>query len=168
MNRRRNAEWNRGLQTFDVRMKGSATIEMSILLPMLMVILLLLIYMSFYLYDRTALFCNSYVAAIYAVADPDEANEDSYEKALGQMESLLQGKLIGMTKPAVKIVIDYGEVHISYQGEVEIPIAGQTIFFGEWKAFHIQEEVSVRRHKPVTFIRQCRKVEQLVTTEKSE
>ena len=145
-----------------VRFRGSATIEMSILMPMLVVILLLLIYMSFYLYDRTMMYCNAYVAALYGVEDPDESNEESYEKVKARIEELLQGQTIAMTETGMDIQVDYQGIRIDFCGNVDVPIAGETIFWGEWNRFDVCGAVSVQRHKPVTFIRQCRKIEQLI------
>ncbi len=146
----------------DIKARGSATLEMSILMPMLCILLILLIYMGFYLYDRTVLYCDAYLSALYAVCEPDSKNEDAYITADENMQESVKEQLIAMPSVRVGVTVDYGQVRVDYEGAVEVPIADQNIFFQEWNAFQISESCTAKRHKPVTFIRQCRKAEQLL------
>ena len=60
----------------------------------------------------------------------------------------------------------YEGIEISFAGEVEVPVIGENSFFSEWQVFAVDEVVSALRHRPVTFIRQCRKLERLVEESK--
>lgn len=151
-----------------MKAKGSATIELSILMPMICVLIILLMYMGFYLYDRTVLYADAYLAALHGIENPLLDNETVYEKTRTLLVEQMNGQLIALSEPETDICASYDGVEISFLGNVEVPIIGEQSFFSEWGIFTIDGSVSVSRHRPVTFIRQCRKLENLVEESENE
>ena len=149
-----------------MRAKGSATVELSILMPMICVLIIVLMYMGFYLYDRTVMYADAYLAALYGVENPQLDNEEAYEKAAVVLSKQMEGQLIALPEPETEICVTYEGIEISFTGEVEVPVIGENSFFSEWRVFAMDEAVSALRHRPVTFIRQCRKLERLVEESK--
>lgn len=145
-----------------MKARGSATVELSILMPMICVLIIVLMYMGFYLYDRTVLYADAYLAALYGVENPLLDNESAYKKTAEVLEEQMDGQLIALPEPETEICVTYEGVEVSFTGDVEIPIIGQQSFFSEWSVLAIDGMVSASRHRPVTFIRQCRKLEKLV------
>ena len=144
---------------------GSATIEMSILTPMLCVLIIVLLYLGIYLYNRTVLYGSAYLAAYAGVSEANVENEEAYRMADNQMREQMEGRLIAMDVLDPEITVTYDEVTVSYEGNMILPIATKNIFFERWNLFEIGGEVSAQRHRPVQFIRQCRKLEALLTNE---
>ncbi len=148
-----------------MKARGNATVEVSILMPMLCVLIILLMYLGFYLYDRTVLYADSYLAALQGVSDADMTNEEAYRQVTDSLEMQMEGQLIAVSKMETGVTVTYDEVIVSYESEVEVPVIGENPFFAEWGVFEISGVVSAARHRPVTFIRQCRKLERLLEEE---
>ncbi len=151
-----------------MKAKGSATVELSILMPMICVLVILLMYMGFYLYDRTVLYADAYLAALHGVENPLIDNEAAYEKTRALLAEQMEGQLIALPEPETDICVTYDGVEVSFVGNVEVPIIEEQSFFTEWRVFAIEGTVSASRHRPVTFIRQCRKLENLVEESENE
>lgn len=145
-----------------MRAKGSATVELSILMPMICVLLMVLMYLGFYLYDRTVLYADAYLAALSGVEDPALDNEEAYREAAEVLAMQMEKQLIALPEPQTEICVTYDGIEVTFTGNVEVPILGENSFFSEWDVFAVSGAVSASRHRPVTFIRQCRKLEKLV------
>lgn len=144
--------------------RGSATIELSILMPMLCVLILLLLYLGLYLYNRTVLYGDAYLAAYQGTFDAGAANEEAYRIAENELQERMEHQLVALDAIQTEVTVTYEEVAVSYEGSMAVPIAADNPFFDRWNLFAISGEVSAKRHRPVTFIRQCRKLEQLLET----
>lgn len=148
--------------------KGSATVELSILMPMICMLIWLLLYLGLYLYNRTVLYGAAYLAAYRSAYKADAANEDAYLIADRELQEQMDHQLVVMNGIQTDITVTYDEVLVSYEGGMEVPFLDEHSPFHEWGLFRVQEEVSAKRHKPVTFIRQCRKLERLAEDEEEE
>lgn len=148
--------------------KGSATVELSILMPMICTLILLLLYLGLYLYNRTVLYGAAYLAAYRSVFKANAANEDAYLVADRELQEQMDRQLVVMNGIQTDITVTYDEVLVSYEGRMEVPFIDEHSPFHDWGLFYVQEEVSAKRHKPVTFIRQCRKLEKLAEDEEEE
>lgn len=147
------------------RAKGSATVELSVLMPIICILIMLLLYLGLYLYNRTVLYGDAYLAAYRAVFEADASNGDAYLTADRQMQEQISDQLAVMDVVQTDITVTYDKVRISYEGTMEVPFLDEQSYLSEWKLFILQEEVCAERHKPVTFIRQCRKLEQQMEEE---
>lgn len=142
--------------------RGSATIEMAVLMPMILIIMILLIYMAFYLYDRTVLYGDAYLAALRASELTGEAGATVYAKADTEFTALQEGQLMAMSEVLRELVVDADGVRILYGGEVIVPVVSGSSVFAQWESYAFSGEAYAARHKPVTFIRRCRVLERLL------
>lgn len=141
--------------------RGSATIEMTVLMPMIVVLMILLIYLALYLYDRTVLYGDAYLAALRASAFTEETSEEIYGRADTWFTSLQEGQLIALQEVWRELTVDAGGVRILYGGEVVVPVISDSTFFEQWGSYSFSGEAYAARHRPVTFIRRCRVLENL-------
>lgn len=146
-------------------MRGSATIEMAVLMPIMMLLILLLIYMALYLYDRSVLYGDAYLAALRASGKPETGSEELYAEADAVFTLLQEGQLIALPAVARELNVDADGVRIRYNGEVIVPVMETSIIFERWKSYAFSGEAYAQRHRPVTFIRRCRVLERLLQEE---
>ncbi|MDE5819210.1 MAG: pilus assembly protein [Lachnospiraceae bacterium] len=145
--------------------RGSATIEMAVLMPMIAVLMILLIYLALYLYDRTVLYGDAYLAALRASELSEERSEEVYAKADAWFSSLKEGQLIALSEMSRELTVDAKGVRILYNGEVVVPIMTGNMIFDQWESFCFSGDAYAARHRPVTFIRRCRVLEELLGQE---
>lgn len=141
--------------------RGSATIEMAVLMPMIAVLMILLIYLALYLYDRTVLYGDAYLAALRASELSEERSEEVYAKADAWFTSLKEGQLIALPEVSRELTVDAKGVRILYNGEVVVPIMAGSTIFEQWESFCFSGNAYAAWHRPVTFIRRCRVLEEL-------
>lgn len=140
--------------------KGSFTIEAVILIPTTMVIAILLIYIGLYLHDRSVSYGYAYEAAFLAVQNPDADNSSTDALFWDEFTKGYQGHLVSETLTA-RSQVDFDGIRVHYEGYVPVGAITDHTLFWIWQVFAYEEVVEARRHKPVTFIRQCRKLEKL-------
>lgn len=147
---------------------GSATVEMSILMPLLTVLFILLLFLGIYLYDQLVVYCDAYLAAMDAVSKPQLSNEEAYMTAKERLNAETEKGIAAVQTLDTEIRVEWNTVTIACYGQMQVPAVSETGFFPEWKIFYPQATASASRHEPVTFIRQCRKLEQLLQEKEGE
>lgn len=150
------------MEMFHKDARGSATIEAAVLMPMIAVIMILLIYLALYLYDRTVLYGDAYLAALRASELSEERSEEVYAKADAWFTALKEGQLIALPEVSRELTVDAEGVRILYSGEVVVPIMAGSTVFEQWESFCLSGDAYAARHRPVTFIRRCRVLEELL------
>lgn len=134
------------------------TIEAAVVMPITIIIVALLIYLGFYLYDRTALYCDAYIASQKAVENPDMKNTDAMDLAMGSMGMLMNDQLIATGQMEYEVSVTYESATVGYSGNVEAPFVAEDGIFGEWQLFNLDGRLTMLRHKPVTDVRLVRKI----------
>lgn len=145
--------------------RGSATVEMAVLMPIILILMILLIYLALYLYDRSVLYGDAYLAALGASEQPDADNETLYAKADACFAALQEGQLIALPKVQHELTVDTDGVKISYSGVVLVPVMAESTIFEEWGSYVFSDHAYVGRHRPVTLIRRCRVLERILPKE---
>lgn len=150
----------------DVR--GSATVELTVIAPILLIIMLLLVYMGLYLYDRTVLYADAYLAAFRAAQMTEQSNEEVYAEVGRQIADAMEGQLIALPEVDREITVTYQGVRITYSGEVSVPVIQSGSPFETWGSYAFEGEAYAARHRPVTFIRRCRLLLRLAEQNETE
>lgn len=145
--------------------RGSATVEMAVLMPMILILMILIIYLTLYFYDRSVLYGDAYLAALRASEQPEEENETLYAKADACFAALQEGQLIALSQVPHELTVDADGVEISYSGEVIVPVMTGSMAFQEWGSYVFADHAYAARHRPVTFIRRCRILERMLSQE---
>ncbi len=139
------------------KIRASCTIEASILFPFLLAVIVLIIYESFYIHDRTVLAVASNEAALRGsrITDP---NCDISEKVRETGERETEGRLLSTKNLTMDVTVNSKEVKVTFTGDFGIP--GGVIFAPGMGLGTDEIRVSAHssRTDPVRFIRGCRLV----------
>lgn len=142
--------------------RGSATVEMAVLMPIILILMILLIYMALYLYDRSVLYGDAYLAALRASALTGQTSDEVYVRADTEFTGLQEGQLIAISEILRELTVDADGVRIAYGGGVVVPVMAESRIFTQWESYSFSGEAYAARHRPVTFIRRCRVLEKLL------
>lgn len=133
------------------KLKGSYTIEASLLFPFILMILILIIYFSFFIHDRCIMHAAAYTAALRGSQILNE-DEDVFSKVEKSSQELLENRLLAVRNHATDIQISEQEISVLYEGAIRIPV---------WSFPDIPIKVrgTAKRIDNVKFIRECRIIE---------
>lgn len=135
------------------RLSGSYTVEASFIFPMIMSVIVAVIYLMFFVHDRCVINAVADTAALRG-SQLEPADNGVYQMVEESMRELLNERLLATGGIEKEIRITSTEVEVLCKGDMPIP-------------FHnIRLPVKVtgyaRRTDPVTFIRECRVIEEKV------
>lgn len=144
-----------------LKLKGSYTVEASLLFPFILSVIVFIMYMSFFLHDRCVMNQSAYQAALRAsrVKTGDNKVMSTAERAAGE---LMEKTVLATSGVTHSIDVSGSEIKVRYEGTLRIP-AG-TLFMNIYGSDGIKVEGSgtAKRKDPIRFIRQCRVVENMM------
>lgn len=136
-------------------LKGSVTVEASVVLPMIVYILLLVVYLAFYQYSNYALAADGYVSAFRGSrANLLAGNSD--QTVCAAMEQFMKEPLPGVGGVSYETKSGMWRNEITIKGSIRIPFA-QSVIAGKYP---ISMNVYAQRTEPALFLRNCRKIEE--------
>lgn len=100
-------------------LKGSYTVEASFLLPMILSVIVLIIYLSFYLHDRAVLSSAAYTAALRG--SQMRAGDNVAGDVSAQAQELIRNRLLGTSDVETDVECNSGSIVVSYGGTIRIP-----------------------------------------------
>lgn len=103
--------------------KGMMTIEACILIPIIIMISLLVVWLGFFLYNKTLLMECAGIAAIKGSQMAEADNETLAGAAAVRAEELLAQKTVAMEIQDIIVSVDYGAVTVKIRGVMQIPEA---------------------------------------------
>lgn len=123
--------------------KGSFTIEASVMVPMICMVLLLILYVIFYYHDKNILSGATYETAVWASGRKNYEEEEikSY------FQKRIRGKLILFGSVQEEIQVEKEEIRISCVARK--------------KRMKVTAQAAAKRTEPEKFIRNVRKLEKL-------
>ncbi|MBD5541160.1 MAG: pilus assembly protein [Lachnospiraceae bacterium] len=123
--------------------KGSFTIEAAVIIPFIVCLLMTILFLAFFLYDRCSLERAAGSAALRGSREIWESSDVQYQKANEGIDFVLSHNLLGA---------DYVDKQIKISGnEIEVILRMQ---YHKWE---FQAESQKKVVNPVNFIRICRK-----------
>lgn len=144
------------------KLKGSCTIEASILFPLIMTVTVMMIYMAFFIHDRCVLNAAAYQAALRGSRVRTEEGKVMSVTSAAARE-LTGGILLAATDVSPDIVITGEEIEVSYEGIMKIPAAALLFRISGSDGIHIKVRSTAKRKDPVRFIRECRFIENMAS-----
>ena len=132
------------------------TVEVSLLFPLIIMVLVCVLYLSFYSYDKTIAFQNAGICALYGkngLGVVEDKNE-WVEKMYWVLQILNKGQYIAPTNMKQQVSIKNNHIMISQEGNVNIPLLNQEFM----SKLDFIEGAKLVPQKRVFFIRQVRKV----------
>lgn len=138
------------------------TVEASFILPIVMLFTVMMIFLSFYSYDRCVLEHSAYEAALRGTYSHIKTADEAASLARTAAAKLVEGKLFAMHDFKYDVAVDADKVTVHYSCVVNMPLM-------TWLSQYISDidltldiSRSAVRHRPARFVRDCRIVNQLV------
>lgn len=133
---------------------GYFTVEAALLLPFIMMVIVFMIFLSFYSYDRCVLEQCAYAAALRGSSNRFTNTQDAYEEAQTAAEALVAKKLFAVKELRTTVRVSGLAVTVSYECKVNMPV-------GDWLGDIVGEDVlllevskQVPRNRTVEILRQ--------------
>lgn len=132
------------------------TVEVSLLFPFILVVLLCVIYLIFYSYNKTLAFQNAGICALYGKTEfgTKVDKEESVERMYHILEMLNEGQYIAPANLKQRVSTEKNKIIVCQEGSVNIPLLNSEII----SKLDFSERVKVGVQKNVLYIRQLRKV----------
>lgn len=110
------------------RNKGSATIEMAFIMPILISIFIMLIYLSGYLYNRQSIEAIACIASHKGLQMEHDTTAAVQNEIENYINNELKNKLIFSPKTSFQVEVGMRKIHIAIEMEQTIPFANLSEF----------------------------------------
>lgn len=131
------------------------TVEVSLLFPIIVMVILCVIYLAFYSYNKTLAFQNAGICALYGKNGLEEVEDKEWVERMYRVLQLInKGQFMGISNLKQRVSIENSRIVILQEGNVNIPMLNQEIM----SKLSFSEKVKISEHSGVFFIRQIRKV----------
>lgn len=139
--------------------KGSYTVEAAFIFPLVMSVIVLIIYLSFFIHDRAVMDAASYQAAMRGSLVT--ANKSDFlSKAEKAGDELLKEALLVTRVSEKNIEMKNNTLTVTYSGIMSIP-GGVNFIPGIPSELKMSVKSSATRLDPTGFVRSCRIIENL-------
>lgn len=138
--------------------KGMMTIEACILIPIIIMVSLLLIWLGFFLYNKTLLMECAGIAAIKGSQMAEEDNETLASAAAARAEELLSQKTVALEVQDIIVSVDYGSVTVKITGVMQIPEAIFLLDIYQNDRWEIYVEQTAERLRSCSILRTIERV----------
>lgn len=138
--------------------KGMMTIEACILIPIIIMISLLVIWLGFFLYNKTLLLECAGIAAIKGSQMAEADNETLASAAAVRAEELLAQKTVALEIQNIIVSVDYGAVTVKITGVMQIPKAIFLMDIYQDDRWEIYVEQSAERLRSCSILRTIERV----------
>lgn len=139
------------------QVKGYFTVEAALLFPFVTGVILLVIYLWFFQYDRCLLELDTGILSLRGSVLYTEQKKNIMEKLERESDRLSVEKYIAWEKGPFKVKLEKDKVYAKGEGEVVFPFKGLAFWNGGslWKI-----EAACENHiiNPALFLRTCRKI----------
>lgn len=144
---------------------GYMTLEAALLFPFIFTSIILLIYLSFFIYDRCRLENSAYIAALRGSRMITEENEEITEEVSRIANELVDGHLIAATDVSQQVEVSMNEVKVSYTAKVAPPFGTLLVQMVDRDIFTIRAGEKAKKIRILMTIRAFRKAEALLDEE---
>ncbi|MDD3368622.1 MAG: hypothetical protein PHP50_06985 [Lachnospiraceae bacterium] len=141
---------------------GYFTIEATLLMPVIIMVILFLYYVSFYLYDCCLLSQDAYLVVLEGGRNMYDDTETATQKAQSMINQQYFDKYMSWKANKNELYVDDKNITVIQSGQVRVPMFSKHFWKFERQNFFIKVKREGKRRDPVTFIRNCRKVMKLL------
>lgn len=141
------------------KFKGSYTVEAAFIFPLVMSVIVLIIYLSFFIHDRAVMDAASYQAAMRG-SFVTSGKSDFLKKAEKAGDALLKEALLVTRVSEKNIEMKNNTLTVTYSGIMNIP-GGVNFIPGIPSELKMNVKSSATRLDPTGFVRSCRIIENL-------
>lgn len=136
------------------KMAGYFTVEAALLLPFVFMIIVLMIFLSFYCYDRCVLEQCAYAAALRGSSNRFVNTQEAYEEAAEAAEELVEGRLFAVKECKTSVRVSALTITVSYECEINMPIGNWLKNIVGKDALCMEVSKKALRNKTVSVLRQ--------------
>lgn len=141
-----------------MELKGSYTVEASLLMPIILGIIVILLYMSFFLHDRAVMSEGAIILANRYCNEKILSNSKIKQKLLEDSQEVINHKVIVTKNITTQITVKNSKITVSSSGTFQFPDMYIVTSIINKRKNIITVNKSMERKDPVDFIRTCRKV----------
>ena len=138
--------------------RGMITVEACVLIPIVLMLSLLIIWLGFFLYNRTLFIQCAGLAAIKGSQMAEENNEEIIAAVRERAEELLERKIIGMEDIKIDVTVDYDSVTVSIKADMQVPGAIFLTDIYQNDRWHLQVEQTAERLRNCTILRTIERI----------
>lgn len=140
---------------------GYFTVEAAMVLPFVTMIIVMLMFMTIYCYNRCVLEQCAYEAALRGSSNRFRENSLASQEAMQAAATLTEGKLFALKNLNYEVTVDMNKVMVTYTADFQMPlIGGIAEVFGN-QGFKLEVKREALRNRQVTLIRAFRKINRL-------
>ena len=136
------------------KMEGYFTVEAALLLPFVIMIIVFMIFLSFYCYDRCILEQCAYIAALRGSSNRFSSTQEAYQEAFTAAEGLIDKKLFAVKELKTTVRVSGFTVTVAYECEVNMPIGSWLESVLGEKVGYMEVSKQVPRKRTVALLRQ--------------
>lgn len=145
-----------------MELKGSYTIEAALLMPLILGIIVVLIFTSFFLHDRAVMYEGAILLANRYTNEHTMSNEAIKQELETMSKQIINKKVLTTKNISTEIKVKDKEIIVKSSGDFNFP----TMYVVQ-EVFHKQQVTikttkKMKRINPVSFIRTCKIVESLI------
>ena len=144
--------------------KGSFTVEAAIIMPLIFIVIIMLIYVAFFLYNRCIIAQKTYIAALRGCLYEEGVTDKVLDRnayITKQKEDLYENKLIAAQSSYSNVNVEKKEIVIKSGILVKVPFSTLLKKQGYKNGWQTSVEKRSFMIDEVDFIRSCKKLERL-------
>ncbi|WP_099467359.1 TadE family protein [Konateibacter massiliensis] len=145
-----------------MELKGSYTIEAALLMPLILGTLVALIFISFFLHDRAVIAEGTIILANRYTNEKILSNAQIKQKLEEESQNVILNKVIATKGITTDIQVENKKITVTCSGKFQFPSMYLVSSVFLKNNYTINAEKSMKRLEPVTFIRNCRILENLL------
>lgn len=134
------------------RNKGSSTIELAFLMPMILSVLILLIYLSAYLYNRQSIETIACIAEHKGLKMEHDTKAAVQKQLEAYINDELQRKLMFSPKTSYQVKVGMSRIQISIEMKQDIPFGALSAFFANDAGFQTKVVRKAKRIDPAAIL----------------
>lgn len=142
-----------------MELKGSYTIEASLLMPLIIGTIVILLFISFYLHDNAVIKEGTIILANKYTNERNLTEEEIKQRLQEDCQRVIFNKVLVTKNITTQIQVEKKKITVSCSGVFQFPSIFITQNMFNHDSLNISTTKSMKRANPVTFIRYCKIVE---------
>lgn len=138
--------------------KGMATIEACVIIPITLIVVMLLVWLGIFFYNKNVMSHAASRAAIMGGQHPEMESEELTEYMIAKVREMLEGKMIFMEDPSIEVSMDYSVISIKITGNMGLPGSVNMGGIYRKRAWEIALVEKAARIHPSIFVRTVSRV----------
>ncbi len=140
---------------------GYFTVEAALIMPFVMLIIIMMLFLAVYCYNRCVLEQCAYEAALRGSSNRYRENTLAIQEAMDAAATLTEGKLFALKNLNYEVTVDMNRITVIYTAELNMPfVSWITREFGN-QDFKLEVKREALRNRQITLVRAFRKINSL-------